>query len=55
MICTIWDVGVGVFVPVLLRQAKVDDANCITMSAGTNQDVARFNIPVNEMAGMNVF
>jgi hypothetical protein len=55
IICTTWDMDVGVFVPVLLRQAKVNDANCITMSAGANQDVARFDIPVNEMARMNIF
>jgi hypothetical protein len=55
MICMTWNVEVGVFVPVLLRQAKVDDADCITTFAGADQDVAWFEVAVDEMARMYVF
>ena len=55
MTFTTWDMDVSVSIPVLLRQAKINDANCITMSAGTNQDVAWFDIVMNKMARMNIF
>ena len=55
MICTTWDMDVSVFVPVLLRQAKINDANCITTSTSTDQDVAWFDIAMNKMARMNIF
>jgi hypothetical protein len=46
---------VSVFVPVPLRQAKVNDANFITMSTNTNQEVAWLDIAMNEMVRMNIF
>jgi hypothetical protein len=46
---------VSISVPVLLRQAKVNDANFIAMSANTDQEVAWFDITVNKMARMNIF
>jgi hypothetical protein len=50
-----WNMDVSISVPVLLRQAKVNDANFIAMSANTDQEVAWFDIAVNKMARMNIF
>jgi hypothetical protein len=55
IIRTTWDMGVSVSVPVLLRQAKVNDADCITMFPSTDQEVAWFDIAVNEIVRMNIF
>jgi hypothetical protein len=43
------------YVPVLLRETKINDVDLVTTLANTNQEVIRFDVTVNEVVRVDVF
>jgi hypothetical protein len=48
------DVHMCIGVPKLLRQSKINEVYQVRLIADTHNDVAWFEVAVNEVAGMNV-
>lgn len=55
LVLAVRNVKMGLGVPVLLREAEINDVNLVTPLANTHQEVIRFNVTMNEVAGMDVF
>ena len=54
LVLPVGDVEVGLRVPVLLGKTKVDDIDLVTALANSHQEIVRFNVAVDEVAGVDV-
>jgi len=54
-VCITWDMEASFFISVLLRQAKVNDADNIAVLTNADQEVAWFDIAVNKVVRVNIF
>lgn len=55
LVLTVWDVKVGLGIPILLRQAKINNVDLISTLANPHQEVVRLDVTVDERLGMDVF
>lgn len=54
LVLSVGDVKVGLWVPVLLGEAEVDDIDLVASLSDSHQKVVRLDVAVDEVAGMNV-
>ena len=54
LVLTIWDVEVGLGVPVLLGQTEVDNVDLVAPLANAHEEVVRLDITVDEALGVDV-
>ena len=54
LVLSVGDVKVGLRVPVLLGETKVDDVDLVAALADSHQEVVRLNVPMDEVARMDI-
>ena len=52
--CVEWNVRVCIGVPIFFREPEIDEVYSVGVLSGTHNDVARFDIAMNEVARMYV-
>jgi hypothetical protein len=52
VVLCIWDMTVGIRVPELLRETKVNDADMITACSFTQKEMLRLNVAMDEVVSM---
>ena len=55
LVLAVWNVEVGLWVTVFLRETKVDHVNLVAALSNTHQEVVWFDVTVDEGFGVNVF
>ena len=54
LVLPVGDVKVGLGIPELLCETKIDDVDLVPTLADTHQEVIGLDVPVDEVAGVNV-
>jgi hypothetical protein len=54
LVLSVGDVKVGLRVPILLRETKVNDIDLVATLADSHQEIVRLDVTVDEVAGMDV-
>jgi hypothetical protein len=53
LVLAVWDVDVGLWVPVLLCQPEINDMDLVCLPTQTHDEVVRLNIALSEATGVD--
>lgn len=54
LVLPVWDMEVGLWIPVLLRETEVDDVDLVASLSDAHEEIVGLDVPVDEGFGVNV-